>query len=236
MPDSPFSKLLQGLHAVVLDDSHSCALQRAWLLETGAMVTHSSLFRQAYDTILTRGADFDLLLIDADAHRCWIELFERMRPSCSALVLSTRPEVETLQRVREHGAGYITRQAAVHDFVFAVYNLVGDAGVPHLGRLAARASSMWSLSPQLGRVLHYNLWGYSDRDIADALSISVKTAQQYQDELRRRTGVKSKHAYLRRLLMLAGHEPLLPMTEQTRSRVIQDRELLQKQRLQRYTG
>ena len=66
------------------------------------------------------------------------------------------------------------------------------------------------------------------------LTISLKTAQQYQDELRRRTGVKTKHAYLRRLLMLAGREPLLPVTDQTQVRIDYDRARLLAMRPIRY--
>jgi DNA-binding CsgD family transcriptional regulator len=122
-------------------------------------------------------------------------------------------------------AGYVSIDAPQADFVFAALRLIHLA-VPDLARLAARSARLWGLSPQLTRLLHYNLWGYSDRDIADALSISLKTTQQYQEELRRKTGVKTKQAYLRRMLTLAGQEPLLPMTDQTRVWIEHDRALM----------
>lgn len=228
-----FCEWLHSLHAVIIDDGRSCAKQQSWLLQTGALVTHAPQPGQAIELVRARAHDLDVLLIDADAHPSWLSIVEQVPPACGALIVSTEPDIGMLRAVMEHGAGYISRDAPAHDFIFSVYNLsIGRA--PHLERLAARAARLWGLSPQLSRLLHYNLWGYSDRDIADALSISLKTAQQYQDELRRRTGVKTKHAYLRRLLMLAGREPLLPVTDHTSVRIAYDRARLLAMRPIRY--
>ena len=80
---------------------------------------------------------------------------------------------------------------------------------------------------QLSRLLYYNLWSYSDQEIADAMGLSRHTIQEYQDELRRRTGVRTKHAYLRRLLEYAGEEPPLSMSDTTRAHVTQFRRRLE---------
>lgn len=226
MAFAPFGEWLQSLHVVVSDDGQSCDPQRAWLLQSGAMVTHVPLLKQAVDVVRARPDEFDLLLADANAHASWALWAERLPTACGLLIISAEADAELLRDVLSRRAGYISKSAAYPDFVFSVYNLVRMAGAPDLDRLAAHAARLWALPPQLRRLLHYNLWGYSDRDIADAMSISLKTAQQYQEELRRKTGVKTKQGYLRRLLMLAGQEPLLPMTEQTLARVEHDRERL----------
>lgn len=220
-----FGGWLQGLRAMVIDSADSCARLNLWLLQAGAMVTHTPALRQALELLCGRPQEFDVVLIDADAHADWERLVDLLPRECSALVVSRTADAELLRRVMARHAGYISVDAAQADFVFTVCSVIHLAA-PDLARLAARGARLWALSPQLTRLLHYNLWGYSDRDIADALSISLKTAQQYQEELRRKTGVKTKQAYLRRLLTLAGQEPLLPMTDQTRVWVEHDRALL----------
>jgi DNA-binding NarL/FixJ family response regulator len=218
------------MHVVVSDDGGSCERQREWLLQSGAMVTHAPQLKQAVEVVRTRQDELDLLLIDGDAHPQWALLARELPPVCRALVMTSRADAELLRRVLEMRAGYCAKSAGPADFVFCVYNLVRMAGAPDLDRLVGRAARLWALSPQLKRVLHHNLWGYSDRDIADALSIGLKTTQQYQEELRRKSGVKTKQGYLRRLLLLAGYEPPLPVTDETLARIEYDRERLQAMR------
>jgi DNA-binding NarL/FixJ family response regulator len=223
---SAFGGWLQSLHVVVSDDGGSCHRQREWLLQSGAMVTHAPQLKQAIEVVRARPDEFDLLLIDADAHPQWGVSISELPSVCATLIVCASADEALLRRVLEKHAGYIAKSAAPPDFVFSVYTRVRMAGAPDLDRLVGRASRLWALSPQLKRVLHHNLWGYSDRDIADALSISLKTTQQYQEELRRKTGVKTKQGYLRRLLLLAGYEPPLPVTDETLVRVEYDRERL----------
>jgi len=220
-----FSGWLQGLRVIVIDDGQSCARLNAWLLQAGAIVTHAPQLRQALESVCGRPEEFDLALIDADAHADWERIAELLPRECGALVVSRTADADLLRSVLACRGGYVSIDAPQADFVFAALRLIHLA-VPDLARLAARSARLWGLSPQLTRLLHYNLWGYSDRDIADALSISLKTAQQYQEELRRKTGVKTKQAYLRRMLTLAGQEPLLPMTDQTRVWIEHDRALM----------
>src|SRR5262245_3347993 len=173
-----FGGWLRSVRALVVDDGRSCDQHRGWLLETGATVTHTPSLQQSTQTACARAEAFDLVLIDADVHPTWERLAALVPPEGSVLVVSNTADAELLQRVLWQRASYISRDTAQSDFVFGIYNLICAA--PDLGRLAARGARLWALPPQLTRLLHYNLWGYSDRDIADAMSISVKTAQQYQ--------------------------------------------------------
>ena len=211
------------MSALVVNDGREHDRLRAFLIDAGARVSRTSMLHAvALQLSGLREGELDLLMVDADAHPEWDALAERAVVSCGVLITSRDADAGMLSRVLASQVGYVSRQVALPDFVFAVVSAL-RMGTPHLGKLAARGARLWMLSPQLTRLLHYNLWGYSDRDIADAMSITVKTTQQYQEELRHRTGVKTKQAYLRRLLMLAGREPLLPMTEDTRVRVEHDR-------------
>lgn len=213
-----FSGWLPGLRALIVCDDSSCGQLGVWLLDAGATVTHHG--HRMVELILQDRAHFDLVLIDADSACDWEQTVQCFQGECWTLVVASAADVQLLHRILGLRASYVSKRTPQPDFVFAVHGLL-RATVPDLTRVAACGARMWSLSPHLARVLSYNLWGYSDRDIADAMSISLKTAQQYQDELRRKTGVKTKQSYLRRLLMLAGHPPLLPVTEATMSWVRQ---------------
>jgi DNA-binding NarL/FixJ family response regulator len=218
-----FDEWLSGVPVLVVDDGESCQLQRAWLQEAGATVTHSPRLSAAMEAARTEPTVFELALLDADMlGQGWATFVQRVPASCAPLIAAANPDAVLLERVQELGAGFVSKTAPKADFLFAARSLVRLAA-PEVRRLAARAARLWKLPPQQSRLLYYNLWGYSDRDIADALSISIKTAQQYQEELRRKTGVKSKHGYLRRLLTVAGESPPLPMTDHTRERMLSDR-------------
>jgi DNA-binding NarL/FixJ family response regulator len=221
MTEVGFEGWLEGVSVVVVDDGRTCEMLRVWLIEAGATLTSTPLLAQAQELLRVHGSEVDLVVVDADVHPDWELLREHAPCGCGMLVVNDRGDPVLLARVLAHRAGYLSRSVSRSDFVFWVYGIVSLPS-PDLSRLAAQGSRLWGLSPQLTRLLHYNLWGYSDRDIADAMSITIKTAQQYQEELRRRTGVKTKQAYLRRLLTLSGRDPLLPMTDHTAARVRYD--------------
>lgn len=208
-----FHGWLPGLRAAIVADGAPCEYLGMWLLDAGATVTHCP---PRCMEVTSAARAYDLIVIDADSVAHWERIVDALRGGCWILVVAHAADEGLLRRVVELRASYVSKLAAQPDFVFAVFELLRGAA-PDLGRLAGRGARLWGLSPHLTRVLNYNLWGYSDRDIADAMSISLKTAQQYQDELRRKTGVKTRQAYLRRLLMLAGHDPLLPVTEASMS-------------------
>ena len=142
------------------------------------------------------------------------------------MVLSDKPEVSLLDSIHAVRAEFLSRSASEADFLFRLKTAT-KLSVPSMRRLAANASKLWNLPRQLSRLLYYNLWSYSDQEIADAMGLSRHTIQEYQDELRRRTGVRTKHAYLRRLLEYAGEEPPLSMSDTTRAHVTQFRRRLE---------
>jgi DNA-binding NarL/FixJ family response regulator len=145
--------------------------------------------------------------------------------SCAIVVLSDKPDPTLLDAIQSVRADFLSRSASEADFMFRLKTAT-KLSVPSMRRLAANASKLWSLPRQLSRLLYYNLWSYSDQEIADAMGLSRHTIQEYQDELRRRTGVRTKHAYLRRLLEYAGEEPPLSMSDTTRAHVTQFRRRL----------
>lgn len=165
----------------------------------------------------------DVAVLDADWPGVgWFGVARDLPRSCAVVVTSERADISLLESVNAQRAEFISKSAPIADFMFRIKSAT-KLSVPSMRRLAANASKLWNLPRQLSRLLYFNLWSYSDQEIADAMGLSRHTIQEYQDELRRRTGVRTKHAYLRRLLEYAGEEPPLSMSDTTRAHVTQFR-------------
>jgi DNA-binding NarL/FixJ family response regulator len=199
------------------------APQLGWLAAAGARVIKAERAEDVRSTIADDANALDVAVLDAEWPGLgWVGVARDLPRSCSLLVLSDRADAALFETVCAVRAEFLTRSATEADFVFRLKS-VTKLAVPSMSRLAANASKLWSLPRQLSRLLYFNLWSYSDQEIADAMGLSRHTIQEYQDELRRRTGVRTKHAYLRRLLEYAGEEPPLSMSDTTRAHVTQFR-------------
>jgi DNA-binding NarL/FixJ family response regulator len=222
---SGFDGLLKSISVLYVGDPRSPQL--GWLTAAGARVLKAERAEDARAITLEDPTAVDAAVLDADWPAIgWVGLARDLPRSCALLVLSDKPDASLLETISAVRAEFLSRSAAEADFVFRIKTATKLA-VPSLRRLAANASKLWNLPRQLSRLLYYNLWSYSDQEIADAMGLSRHTIQEYQDELRRRTGVRTKHAYLRRLLEYAGEEPPLSMSDTTRAHVTQFRRRLE---------
>jgi DNA-binding NarL/FixJ family response regulator len=191
--------------------------------QAGANTVTVANSEQAQNEAIKDPNAFDVSVLDADLPSLgWVSVARDVPRSCAVIVMSDRADSGMLETIAALRAEFISRSAAEADFVFKLKNAT-RLSVPSMRRLAANATKLWGLPRQLSRLLYYNLWSYSDQEIADAMGLSRHTIQEYQDELRRRTGVRTKHAYLRRLLEYAGEEPPLSMSDNTRAHVTQYR-------------
>ncbi|MDD9965299.1 MAG: hypothetical protein OXR73_03675 [Myxococcales bacterium] len=217
MQESNFGQWLKAapvLLAAGEDEPYS-----SWLREAGAVVTRARSGVEASERIRDTklrlwGALLDTTMPDSD----WVALYDALPAHCALVVISGEADTKLLTEIRDRDAYFVSKAAPKADFMFAVGSALSVRG-PSLTRLAARASYMWRLPPQQARLLYYNLWSYSDQEIADEMKLSVRTVQQYQEELRKRTGVRTKHAYMRRLLATAGAQPPLSMSDETLARL-----------------
>jgi DNA-binding NarL/FixJ family response regulator len=222
---SGFDSSLKSISVLYVGDPRSPHL--GWLAAAGARVVKVERGEDARAATVDDPTAFDAAVLDADwPGTGWAGLARDLPRSCALVVLSDRADVGLLDAIAAARADFLSRSAGEADFVFRIKSATKLA-VPSLRRLAANASKLWNLPRQLSRLLYYNLWSYSDQEIADAMGLSRHTIQEYQDELRRRTGVRTKHAYLRRLLEYAGEEPPLSMSDQTRAHVTQFRRRLE---------
>lgn len=219
-----FDGWLKGLDVLCVGDARLPQLR--WLQDAGARVVIAKTAEQARKATIEDPHAFDSAVVDADSKDIgWVSLARDVPRSCAVIVVSERADASLLQTVNALRADFVSKSATEADFVF---KLKGAArlSIGSMRRLAAHATKLWELPPQLGRLLHYNLWSYSDQEIADAMGLSRHTVQEYQEDLRRRTGVRTKHAYLRRLLEFAGEDPPLTMSEETQAYVLEGRRKL----------
>lgn len=222
---SAFDGVLKSVSVLYVGDPRSPHL--AWLAAAGARVVKAERDEDARTLTVDDPAAFDAAILDADwPGTGWAGLARDLPRSCALVVLSDKADAALLETIGVVRGEFLSRSASEADFVFRIKTAT-KLSVPSLRRLAANASKLWSLPRQLSRLLYFNLWSYSDQEIADAMGLSRHTIQEYQDELRRRTGVRTKHAYLRRLLEYAGEEPPLSMSDQTRAHVTQFRRRLE---------
>jgi len=222
---SGFDSWLKSISVLYVGDPKSPQL--GWLAAAGARVIKTENTEEARAAAADDANVIDAAVLDADWPGLgWAGLARDLPRSCSVVVLSDKPEVSLLDSIHAVRADFLSRSASEADFMFRLKTAT-KLSVPSMRRLAANASKLWSLPRQLSRLLYYNLWSYSDQEIADAMGLSRHTIQEYQDELRRRTGVRTKHAYLRRLLEYAGEEPPLSMSDTTRAHVTQFRRRLE---------
>jgi DNA-binding NarL/FixJ family response regulator len=199
------------------------AAQAGWLEAAGAKVVRATTGAEAREATEQDPTAIDAAVIDADFPGAgWLGVARDMPNACALLVQAEAPDGALLETISTLRADFLSKSASEADFVFRIKSAT-KLSVPSMRRLAANATKLWSLPRQLSRLLYYNLWSYADQEIADAMGLSRHTIQEYQDELRRRTGVRTKHAYLRRLLEYAGEEPPLSMSDNTRAHVTQYR-------------
>jgi len=148
--------------------------------------------------------DAHAIVIDLDLGATLaLQLASMVAPNCGVLFIAESIDAATCREIRHVHWGYRSKGASQGDFLLALRRLVRLC-IPDLARLAAHGAHLWRLSPQQARVLYYNLWSYSDQHIADALGVSIHTLQEYQEDLRKKTGARNKKAYLARLLEVSA--------------------------------
>ena len=150
---------------------------------------------------------------------------KRRVPQAKVLVLTIHKSVEYLRRALEAGAtGYVLKQAADTElavairvvlrgeiFVYPVFTKVLLGELTQGARVSGRPppDSYDLLSPREREVLRLVALGYTSRQIADQLFLSVKTVGTYRGRLMAKLNLKSRPALVRYALErgLLNHVP-----------------------------
>jgi DNA-binding NarL/FixJ family response regulator len=206
----PFEHWLAGSSVLLVEgDKDEAARYQAWLGDVGATVTSVRQLAQVEEALGGSSREFCAAVVSVTCaggpEMEMAELVRAHQAGCILLVQSAEPSCELLNAVRRLGAAFLSKSASQLDFTCTLIGLL-DFQVPEPRMLVARAQKQWPLSRQLTRVLYYNLWSCSNEEIAQALGVTLHTVQDYQQDLRRKTGARSKDGYLRRLLECSGRE------------------------------
>lgn len=121
---------------------------------------------------------------------------KRLRPRAKVLVLTMHDNEEYIRQVLASGAmGYILKDAAARDLLSAIRSVYHGEAVlsPAVTRLVIEDYLRWGdlqpkesenrLSPREREVLQLIAEGYTNREIADILCISIKTVQSHRSSL-----------------------------------------------------
>lgn len=123
-------------------------------------------------------------------------------PKLPILVLTMHEEEQFVVRSLEAGArGYITKQSAPEQLVKAIRKVnaggrylsetAADALALHTGRVTVGRSLLNSLSNREIEVLRGLASGRTNREIADAFSISIKTVDSYRQSLLKKLNLRN---------------------------------------------
>ncbi len=154
----------------------------------------------------------DVLLLDLSMPGGGMPLIRLVRdqaPATRILVLTVHEDERLLQEALQQGAaGYIVKRAVESELINAIRAVArGDvyvhpAMLPVLlkglvGTPAADHASPPSLTPRETEVLRLIAEGYTNRQIADELCISVRTVESHRANLMGKLGLRSRVALVR---------------------------------------
>lgn len=139
----------------------------------------------------------DLLMLDAalsDPHFDLVKRMKERRPQTQVLLVGNSGESSRDERASEAGAaGWLARDWAAPDIIKAICKTVPQ---PQPARTIVRTMSAVQAEVALTRreqeVLHLLMGGNSSREIAIALSLSVKTIEAHKFNLMRKLDVHNR--------------------------------------------
>jgi DNA-binding CsgD family transcriptional regulator len=175
----------------------------AWIMEAAATITRASTLHN----VESLSVGHDVAVVDTGLDGA-SEVLSCLGSRCGIVLLAESAGSGAAELADRAQAAIVLQDAPRADFLFEVRR-AAQLQVPSIAYLVGRAERRWKLPPQQARVLSHNLLSHSNLEIARAIGISVHTVQEHQKGLRRRTGARTKHDYLRCLAQLAGMRPPL---------------------------
>lgn len=128
----------------------------------------------------------------------------KLSPKIRVLILSVYEDESLLREAIKAGAsGYVIKRAAEEELISAIRAVSrGDMYIhPAITRLLlkdlsptveARKDMLESLTPREREVMDYIIRGYTNRQIAEALSISIRTVEGHRASLFGKLGLKNR--------------------------------------------
>ncbi|AVX21149.1 two component transcriptional regulator, LuxR family [Carboxydocella sporoproducens DSM 16521] len=175
------------------------------------VVGEAATAEEALDLALT--LDFDLALVDLSMPGmggiALVEQLSKLNPACRVLVLTMHEDEGYVKRVLQAGAhGYLLKKAADIELLSAIRSVYEgkifvDPAIAGflLKELAGRKPEKERKDPLLTErereVLALIARGYTNKEIADQLFISVKTVEVYKAKLKEKLRAKGRSELVR---------------------------------------
>lgn len=202
-----------GAIRILVADDHT--LVRESLVAMLAADPELAVVAQAADGVealaLAESLRPDVAIVDISMPRLnGIEVVRRLRaarPATRVLALTMHPEDDyVLQMVQAGAAGYLVKDSAIADLIAAVKGV--HAGQAWFGPQAARALSEQApgsapevphiaLTPREREVFGLIVDGHTTKEIAKALGISVKTAENHRLRVLAKLGLRNSAELVR---------------------------------------
>ena len=198
---------------VLIADDH--AVFRRGLRETLAEAFSGVTFgeaRTAQETLEhVRRQDWDVVILDISMPgKSGLDILDdlkRLRPTMPVLLLSMHPEQQFARRALKSGAaGYLTKDSVTEELKEAVKKIVGGGRYVSATlaeklavdlRQGADTPLYELLSDREFQVLRMIASGKTVKDIAEDLSLSVKTVSTYRGRILEKTGMKTNAELIR---------------------------------------
>jgi DNA-binding NarL/FixJ family response regulator len=198
---------------VLIADDH--AVFRRGLRETLADTFSRVTFGEARTALETlehvRRQDWDVVILDISMPgKSGLDILDdlkRLRPRLPILLLSMHPEQQFARRALKSGAaGYLTKDSVTEELKEAVKKIVGggryvSATLAEKLALDLREGADKPLHELLSdrefQVLRMIASGKTVKDIAEELSLSVKTVSTYRARILEKTGMKTNAELIR---------------------------------------
>jgi len=198
---------------VLIADDHAVFRRglRETLAEAFSRVTFGEA-RTAQETLeQVRRQDWDVVILDISMPgKSGLDILEdlkRLRPRMPILLLSMHPEQQFARRALKSGAaGYLTKDSVTEELKEAVKKIVGGGRYVSATlaeklavdlRQGADTPLYELLSDREFQVLRMIASGKTVKDIAEDLSLSVKTVSTYRGRILEKTGMKTNAELIR---------------------------------------
>jgi DNA-binding NarL/FixJ family response regulator len=196
---------------IILADDHAAVRKGLALLITGErdliVVGEADNGKDALR--LTKELTPDVVIVDLYMPKLnGLQLAELLKTECptvKVLVLTAHEDESHLRQLcAAKVAGYVLKRSKAEELILAIHKVAADEFhfdaalasrtlVCFLGQTTAKIESHSSgLSEREKEVLRGVAWGYSNKELADLLSLSVKTVETYKIRVREKLGLRSR--------------------------------------------
>ncbi|RYZ88066.1 MAG: response regulator transcription factor [Proteobacteria bacterium] len=202
--------LLAGDHVLIREGLRLILASKVGLEvvgEAGDITETWTLTRQLLPDVVV----LDISMAEGNVVSGLLQAIERIKTTCSAvkvLALSTYRDSSHVRQFLAAGAsGYLLKMATSQEFVKALHEIGSggiyiDASIAHQSVLGGKhlgdyLTTTHVLTPRELEVLLQVAWGYTNKEIAQNLHLSIKTIESYKTSFRHKLGLATRAEVMR---------------------------------------